>query len=162
MTGIQGLCIVILRHLKHQQMVTSIAWLQPSPSKWTMCRSCYHSSHQCLKKDAVCATAALQEALTMREDRNLCQIKGSRITRIQADGGGEFTKKKVQDLCWDRQYCTVLLTCTSTVFQWHGRAHGGDAQDHRTQNVETGESRQRMVVLCLSICRSHDERESTR
>ena len=54
------------------------------------------------KKDAVCATAALQEALTMCEDRNLYQIKGSRITRIQADGGGEFTNKKVQDLCWDR------------------------------------------------------------
>ena len=50
----------------------------------------------------MCATAALQEALTMCEDRNLYQIKGSRITRIQADGGGEFTNKKVQDLCWDR------------------------------------------------------------
>ena len=54
------------------------------------------------KKDAVCATAALQEALTICEDRNLYQIKGSRTTRIQADGGGEFTNKKVQDLCWDR------------------------------------------------------------
>ena len=46
--------------------------------------------------------SALQEALSMCEDRNLYQIKGSRITRIQADGGGEFTNKKVQDLCWDR------------------------------------------------------------
>ena len=54
------------------------------------------------KKDAVCATAALKEALTMCENRNLHQIKGSRITRIQADGGGEFTNKMVQDLCWDR------------------------------------------------------------
>ena len=33
------------------------------------------------KKDAVCATAALQEALTMCEDRDLYQVKGSRITR---------------------------------------------------------------------------------
>ena len=54
------------------------------------------------KKDAVCATAALKEALTMCENRNLHQITGSRIVRIQADGGGEFTNKKVQDLCWEK------------------------------------------------------------
>ena len=33
------------------------------------------------KKDAVCATAALKEALSMCENRNLHQIKGSRIIR---------------------------------------------------------------------------------
>ena len=55
------------------------------------------------KKDAVCATAALKEALLMCDNRNLNQIKGSRITRIQADGGGEFTNKKIQDLCWEKQ-----------------------------------------------------------
>ena len=54
------------------------------------------------KKDAVCATAALKEALTMCENRNLHQITGSRVVRIQADGGGEFTNKKVQDLCWEK------------------------------------------------------------
>ena len=54
------------------------------------------------KKDAICATAALKEALTMCENRNLHQITGSRIIRIQADGGGEFTNKKVQDLCWEK------------------------------------------------------------
>ena len=53
------------------------------------------------KKDAVCATAALKEALTMCDNRNLHQIKVSRVTRIQADGGGEFTNKKIQDLCWE-------------------------------------------------------------
>ena len=54
------------------------------------------------KKDAVCATAALKEALLMCENRNLHQITGSRITRVQADGGGEFTNKKIQDLCWEK------------------------------------------------------------
>ena len=54
------------------------------------------------KKDAVCATTALKEALVMCNNRNLHQIKGSRDTRIQADGGGEFTNKKIQDLCWRR------------------------------------------------------------
>ena len=54
------------------------------------------------KKDAVCATTALKEALVMCDNRNLHQIKGSRITRIQADGGGEFTNKKIQDLCWEK------------------------------------------------------------
>ena len=51
------------------------------------------------KKDAMCAVTALKEALLMCDNRNLHQIKGSRVTRIQADGGGEFTNKKVQDLC---------------------------------------------------------------
>ena len=50
------------------------------------------------KKDAICATAALKEALSMCDNRNLHQIKGSRVTRIQADGGGEFTNKQVRDL----------------------------------------------------------------
>ena len=54
------------------------------------------------KKDAVCATNALKEALLMRDNRNLHQIKGSRVTRIQADGGGEFTNKQVRDLCWEK------------------------------------------------------------
>ena len=54
------------------------------------------------KKDAVCATAVLKEALTMCENRNLHQITGSRIVRIQADGGGEFINQKVQNLCWEK------------------------------------------------------------
>ena len=54
------------------------------------------------KKDAMCATAALKEALIMCDNRNLHQIKGSRVTRIQADGGGEFTNKQVRDLCWEK------------------------------------------------------------
>ena len=65
-----------------------------------------------IKEDAVCATAALKEALIMCENRNLHQIKGSRITRIQADGGGEFTNKKVQDLCWEKN---IVL--------WYSPAH---------------------------------------
>ena len=54
------------------------------------------------KEDAVCAVAALKEALTMCENRNLHQITGSRIARIQADGGGECTNQKVRDLCWEK------------------------------------------------------------
>ena len=53
------------------------------------------------KKDAICAVTALKEALTMCDNRNLHQIMESRIVRIQADGGGEFTNQKVRDLCWE-------------------------------------------------------------
>ena len=52
------------------------------------------------KKDAACAVAALKEALTLRQDRNLHQITGSRVVRIQADGGREFSNQKLRDLCW--------------------------------------------------------------
>ena len=51
------------------------------------------------KKDAMCAMAALKEALTRCKNRNLHQITGSRIVRIQADGGGQFTNQQVRDLC---------------------------------------------------------------
>ena len=54
------------------------------------------------KKDAMCANAALKEALLMCDNRNLHQIPGSRIVRSQADGGGEFTNQKVRDLCWEK------------------------------------------------------------
>ena len=54
------------------------------------------------KKDAPCALAAIKEALTLGQDRNLHQITGSRIARIQADGGGELNNQKLKDLCWDR------------------------------------------------------------
>ena len=74
------------------------------------------------KKDAVCATAALKEALSMCDNRNLHQVMGSRIARIQADGGGEFTNQKVRDLCWEsmgEEHYTVILSSSSTILQWH-------------------------------------------
>ena len=45
------------------------------------------------KKDAVSGLAATKEALALRNDRNLHQITGSRITRIQADGGGSIIRR---------------------------------------------------------------------
>ena len=50
------------------------------------------------KKDATCAVAALKEALTLCQDRNLHQITGSRVVRIQADGGGEFSCLSLQPI----------------------------------------------------------------
>ena len=54
------------------------------------------------KKDAPCALASVKEALTLCQDRNLHQITGSRIVRIQADSRDEFNNQKLKDLCWDR------------------------------------------------------------
>ena len=54
------------------------------------------------KKDSASALAALKEALTLCQDRNLHQITGSRIVCIQADGGGEFNNQKLKDLCFDK------------------------------------------------------------
>ena len=53
-------------------------------------------------KDAGSGLAAIKEALTLRNDRNLHQIVGSRITRIGADGGGEFKNQKLKNLCFDK------------------------------------------------------------
>ena len=54
------------------------------------------------KKDAVSGLAAIKETLTLRSDRNLRQITGSRITRIQADGGGEYNNQKLKDLRFEK------------------------------------------------------------
>ena len=62
------------------------------------------------KKDAVCAVAAVREALIMCDNRNLHQITGPRIVRIQADGGGEFTNQKVRDLCWEKNITNITLS----------------------------------------------------
>ena len=64
--------------------------------------SSYHSLYRCPRRMPYVQWAALKEALTMCDNRNLHQITGSRIVRIQADGGGEFTNQKVQDLCWEK------------------------------------------------------------
>ena len=50
------------------------------------------------KKGAVSGLAAIKEALTLCNDRSLHQITGSRVTRVQADGGGEFNSQKLKDL----------------------------------------------------------------
>ena len=115
------------------------------------------------KKDAVCAVAALKEALTMCDNRNLHQIPGSRIVRIQADGGGEFTNqsKSSRSMLGEEHY-TVLLSSPSTIFQWHCRANGWYPQEYSSSNAQTSTSRQRMVVVCLSIRGTYDERESSR
>ena len=113
------------------------------------------------KKDAACAVAALKGALTVCDNRNLRQITGSRIARIQADGGGEFTNQKVRDLCWEKSI-TLSYSSSSAIIQWHIRTHDWNAQDHSPQNAQTSQSRQRMVVICMSLRRPHDERESSK
>ena len=67
------------------------------------------------KRDAVSGLGAVKEALTLCNDHNLHQIPGSRITRIQADGGGEFKNQKLKDLCFDNQHHSVVLPpiCTA-------------------------------------------------
>ena len=54
------------------------------------------------KKDAVSGFAAIKEAFTLCNDCNSPQITGSRITRIQAEGGGEFNSQKLKELCFEK------------------------------------------------------------
>ena len=61
------------------------------------------------KKDAPCALAAIKEALTLCQHRNLHQTTGSRIVRIQADGKGEFNNQKLKELCFDKNI--ILSFC---------------------------------------------------
>ena len=76
------------------------------------------------KKDAVCAVAALKEALTMCDNCNLHQIPAS----IQADGGGEFTNQKVRDLRWEKNI--TLSYSPAHQPSSNCRANGWYAQDY--------------------------------
>ena len=79
------------------------------------------------KKDEVCAVAALKEALTICQDRRLHHITGSRIVRIQADGGGEFTNPKVRPMLGEERHI-VIFSSSSAIFQWYCRANGWYSQ----------------------------------
>ena len=87
------------------------------------------------KKDAMCATNALKEALLMCDNRNLHQIKGSRVTRIQADGGGEFTNKQVRDLCWEKNIVLSYSPAHQPLFQRHCRENGRNVEDHSSTDA---------------------------
>ena len=54
------------------------------------------------KKDAVSGLATIEEALNLRNDRSLHQSTVSRITRMQADSGGELNNQKLKDLCFEK------------------------------------------------------------
>ena len=58
------------------------------------------------KKDT---TATINEALAMCNDRTH-QALGSRIARIQADGGGEFSNQTLKDLCFDKNVTFTFST----------------------------------------------------
>ena len=95
----------------------------------------------------------------MCDSRNLHQITGSRIVRTQADGGGEFTNQKVRDLCWEKN---ITLSYSPAHEPSSNAMHGWYSQEYRSSNAQTSTSRQRMVVVCLSIRGTYDARESSR
>ena len=71
------------------------------------------------KKDAACPVTALKG-----QDRNLHQIAGSRIVRIQAAGGGESL------IMLGEEHHLVVLSSSSTIFEWYSRANGWHSRGH--------------------------------
>ena len=51
------------------------------------------------RKDAATVLKAVQDAMSLMGSRQLVQIPGSRIVRIQGDGGGEFNNEKLKSYC---------------------------------------------------------------
>ena len=50
-------------------------------------------------KDASTVLRAIQDAMSLMGSRQLVQIPGNRIVRIQGDGGGEFNNEKLKSYC---------------------------------------------------------------
>ena len=94
------------------------------------------------KKDAVCADAALKEALTMCQDRNLHPSRRRRVN----------SQSKAQRSMLGEEHYVVVLSSSSAVLQWHYGACGWHPQKYSPSNA----------VLRLSIRRPRDERESSR
>ena len=107
------------------------------------------------KKDTVCALAAIKEALSLCQDRNLHQITGSRVLRIQADGGGLSSML-------GEEHHLVILSSPSAILKWYSRAYGWYPQEHSLSNAKAGKPREKMVVTRMQVCRTYDERESSR
>ena len=99
----QESCILTSQHSSPLQMDTSTALLQQSRFDVEKESKLLPICVPMPKKDAVSGLAAIKEALTLcMIDRNLHQITGSSITRIQADGGEELNNQKLKDLCFDK------------------------------------------------------------
>ena len=98
------------------------------------------------KKDPVCADAALKEALTMCHDRNLHQITGSRIVRIQTDGGGEFTNQKLKDLCWEKNITLSYSPAHQPSSNGIAERVVGILKSIQSSYAQTSASRPRMVM----------------
>ena len=115
------------------------------------------------KKDSVSGLPAISEALTLTlcNDRNLHWIAGSRIVRIQADGGGEFNNQKLKDLCFDKNITRSLSPAHQPSSNGTAENHGWSAPDHSLWIVEAGPLRETMVVKHVQVCKTHDARKST-
>ena len=111
------------------------------------------------KKDSVSGLAAIKEALTLCQDRNVHQITGSRIVRIQADGGGKFNNQKFKDLCFDKN---ITLSFSPA----HQPSSNGIAERMVMLKSTVGEllkqahlERKWWSYAC-NFCRSYDAREN--
>ena len=77
------------------------------------------------KKDSVSALAALKEALTLCQDRNLhLNLTRSQARELSASKqaeveSGEFNNQKLKDLRFRQEHCAILLSCPSTFIEWH-------------------------------------------
>ena len=60
------------------------------------------------------------------------------------------------------EHHSLLLSSSLAIFEWHCRANGWYPQEYSSSSAQTSTSRQWMVVVCLSIRRTYDERESSR
>ena len=127
--------------------------------------NCYPIFVPMPKKDSVCALAAIKEALTLCQDRNLHQITCSPIARIQADGGGEFNNQKLKDLCWDKN---IILFFSPAHHQASSngiaeRMAGILMSTVRRMLKQAHLERERSYhLICMQVCGSHDEGESAR
>ena len=111
------------------------------------------------KKDAVSGLAGIKEALMLPNDCDLRQITGSRITRTQADGGGEFNNQNLKDLCFEKNIVLSFSSAHQPLSNGIAKTMVGVAQNDGSKTSEASTLGETMVVTRVQVCRTHDARK---
>ena len=111
------------------------------------------------KKDAACALAAIiylsvKTAIYIKSPAlECCEYK---------QVAGEFSNEKLKALCWEKNIILSFSPAHQPSSNGIAERMVGILKSTVRRTAKAGKSRERMVVLCVQVCRPHDERESSR
>ena len=109
-----------------------------------------------MPKKAAVSGLASKEAVALCNDCNLREITESRITRVQADGGGEFNNQKLKDLCFEKSIVWSFSLAHQSSSNGIGNGERMECSKQQFGDFETSSPASTMVVICVQVYRSHD------
>ena len=133
---------------------STVLW-QQSQLSWTKSPSCYLSSFQCRRRLSLCTSSHQRSSNSLSRPQSTSNHWFSNCANPSRRRRG-IQQSEAQGPMLGQAHHSVLFSSTSTVFKQNGR------ELSVRRMLEASTSRTRMVVICLQVCRSHDEREGSR